>query len=886
MALAGPLTAQASAAALGAQEKRGRGRPPKANVAASTTAAAPKKKSVAAGVGGTPAPAASAATPLPVTASQGVGGGVAASSADAPASGGGGPEIVLPEAGLIKGAWSADEDQLLMDLVNEVGAKKWSVIAARMPGRIGKQCRERWHNHLNPSISKDAWTAEEDETILKAHQILGNRWAEIARLLPGRTDNSIKNHWNSSVKHRLKEYEAQGKSMLDADTTLLDMLDGGEASSDLLLDSLGSVGGPGAEELSISPLCKGSVISGESSSLSGSASDASKTLLASFESACASPSFSAGKKAKGECGEAATPKGIGGSPLCSDVAYPATPTASGADANPLVHVRLAGVPDEGGAPASGATPDAPAGQPPRYPAKRPADAPPSAGAQSPRRRRADRPLNSPIRPARDALDPLAPFSPAASALLDLATSPEPPGSRPIGGGNAAPLSFDEIMLSAPTEPPATDLGKVLGARGAAARGSSSGQLLSSFSIGGSGAASASAKPSRKRPLPALGADAELATAPTASTGEGSGTEKASPKGCFNKKISPVGAASLRPSETSPVPMNKVLLMSRLGTPSLVRTPTPSPTKQQQQQQQQQPVAASAAPQEAQVAVAVQVQGAIPAPKGTSSSSPSGAVVMAVPASAAAVVEVAAAGVAAEVLPADADARADGMAAMTKGTVSASGEVTPASTPSDSSGSPPGSSPKRPPAPTLGQQLALINSKINDQQRLQAAAAAARKLKAKENKAPDGVDAEPITNTGGRSSAGRGRTAPSSQARKRGRPTKAQVEYPALADELAGASDLANAEMAGNLDEAGLNDLFEFDGFVENDDPLALLYLEPGSIEPSGATGVGDVQSGDAAPAGLTKMRTLDMEEEAVSQLRELSVLCGEDVNSILAEAHA
>ncbi|WVZ01265.1 hypothetical protein V8G54_027334 [Vigna mungo] len=108
--------------------------------------------------------------------------------------------------GLKKGTWTPEEDRKLVAYVTRYGSWNWRQLP-RFAGleRCGKSCRLRWLNYLRPNIKRGNYTDKEEETIIKLHEKLGNKWSVIATHLPGRTDNEIKNHWHTTLKKRFEK---------------------------------------------------------------------------------------------------------------------------------------------------------------------------------------------------------------------------------------------------------------------------------------------------------------------------------------------------------------------------------------------------------------------------------------------------------------------------------------------------------------------------------------------------------------------------------------------------------------------------------------------------------------------------------------------------------
>ncbi|KAE8728638.1 Transcription factor MYB39 [Hibiscus syriacus] len=106
--------------------------------------------------------------------------------------------------GLKKGPWTPEEDQKLIDYIQKHGYGNWRTLPKNAGlQRCGKSCRLRWTNYLRPDIKRGRFSFKEEETIIQLHSVLGNKWSVIAARLPGRTDNEIKNYWNTHIRKRL-----------------------------------------------------------------------------------------------------------------------------------------------------------------------------------------------------------------------------------------------------------------------------------------------------------------------------------------------------------------------------------------------------------------------------------------------------------------------------------------------------------------------------------------------------------------------------------------------------------------------------------------------------------------------------------------------------------
>ena len=108
---------------------------------------------------------------------------------------------------LIKGSWTREEDEIIMQYVQEKGQVHWSKLALKLKGRTGKQCRERFKDHLDPNVTHSPWTQEEDDQLIQLHETYGNQWTKLVSFFEGRSENQIKNRWNSTLKKRIERIQ-------------------------------------------------------------------------------------------------------------------------------------------------------------------------------------------------------------------------------------------------------------------------------------------------------------------------------------------------------------------------------------------------------------------------------------------------------------------------------------------------------------------------------------------------------------------------------------------------------------------------------------------------------------------------------------------------------
>ncbi|OAY30085.1 transcription factor MYB46 [Manihot esculenta] len=165
---------------------------------------------------------------------------------------------------LRKGLWSPEEDDKLMNYMLNNGQGCWSDVA-RNAGlqRCGKSCRLRWINYLRPDLKRGAFSPQEEELIIHLHSLLGNRWSQIAAGLPGRTDNEIKNFWNSTIKKRLKNLTSSAASPNTSDSY-------SEPSKEVAAAAAAAIVGGGfismQEQAMMNPMCTDPSLSSASSS--------------------------------------------------------------------------------------------------------------------------------------------------------------------------------------------------------------------------------------------------------------------------------------------------------------------------------------------------------------------------------------------------------------------------------------------------------------------------------------------------------------------------------------------------------------------------------------------------------------------------------------------